>query len=86
MRAVLIEREEEYQNDIRRRMSLAMSGADTRKHAAAAERNKDKPIDHGPLFGGIGDTPPPVAKADRYTATSQIRTNDWADRAQEVSE
>jgi site-specific DNA-methyltransferase (adenine-specific) len=84
MRAVLIEREEEYQNDIRRRMSLAMSGTDTRKRAAAAERNKDKPVDHGPLFGGGGNTPP-ADRADRYTATSQIRTNDWPDGTQVVT-
>lgn len=29
---------------------------------------------------------PPAAKGDRYTATSQTRTNDWPDRAQVVTE
>lgn len=52
MRAVLIEREERFVADIRRRMSLAMSGADERsresvKAKIASGRLKDDP---GPLF------------------------------------
>ena len=51
MRALLIEREVEYQDDIRRRMKLTMSGPDERAREAIKAKNKDKPMDHGPLFG-----------------------------------
>lgn len=50
--AVLIEREVEYQNDIRRRMKLALSGPDERSRESIKERTKDKPQDFGPLFMG----------------------------------
>lgn len=55
MRAVLIEREERFVADIRRRMSLAMSGADERsresiKAKIASGRLKDDP---GPLFSEL---------------------------------
>lgn len=53
MRAVLIEREEEYQEDIRRRMALVLSGPDERSRESMKEKQKSKPIDYGPLFGGI---------------------------------
>lgn len=46
MSAILIEREPEYQADIRKRMSLAMAGPDTRKHA----RIKQATVDDLPLF------------------------------------
>jgi site-specific DNA-methyltransferase (adenine-specific) len=49
-RAVLIEREKEYQKDIRRRMKLLLAGSDERAHATIKEKMKDKPIDAGPLF------------------------------------
>jgi DNA modification methylase len=48
MRAVLIEREEEYQTDIRRRMKLAMSGPDERMRETAKARDPEP--DPGPLF------------------------------------
>ena len=51
-RAILIEREAEYQADIRRRMALCLSGPDERAREAVKARMKDKPIDAGPLFGG----------------------------------
>ena len=47
MGAVLIEREGEYPNDIRRRMGLVLGGPDERARAAIKERTKDKPVDHG---------------------------------------
>ena len=50
MRAVLIEREEAYQADIRRRMALVLSGPDERTWASVKEKQKGKPVDHGPLF------------------------------------
>jgi site-specific DNA-methyltransferase (adenine-specific) len=53
MSAVLIEREPEYQEDIRRRMSLAMSGPAERAREAIKARTKDKPADHGPLFAEV---------------------------------
>jgi len=52
MRAILIERESEYQDDIRRRMKLAMAGPAERKRETAREKHKDKPVNLGPLFGG----------------------------------
>jgi len=48
--AVLIEREEEYQNDIRRRMALCMSGSGERSRESIKAKTKDHPADHGPLF------------------------------------
>jgi site-specific DNA-methyltransferase (adenine-specific) len=53
MRAVLIEREAEYQDDIRRRMKLALSGPDERRRESIKAKTKDEPADLGPLFGGV---------------------------------
>lgn len=50
--AVLIERETEYQADIRRRMKLCLSGPDERARESIKAKLADKPIDAGPLFGG----------------------------------
>ena len=50
MRAVLIEREAEYQADIHRRMELVKSGPGER--AAKIAANSKQAIDPGPLFGG----------------------------------
>jgi site-specific DNA-methyltransferase (adenine-specific) len=52
MRAILIEREEEYQTDIRRRMKLCVAGSDERARESMKEKLKGKPVDHGPLFAG----------------------------------
>jgi DNA modification methylase len=49
-KAVLIEREAEYQADIRRRMALIMAGPDERKRESMKARHKDSAIDAGPLF------------------------------------
>jgi site-specific DNA-methyltransferase (adenine-specific) len=49
-RAILIEREPEYQNDIRRRMSLVLGGPDERRRASI--KASGKTADAGPLFGG----------------------------------
>lgn len=54
--AVLIEREEEYQVDIRRRMALCLSGPDERARESIKARTAGQPIDAGPLFAG-SDTP-----------------------------
>lgn len=51
MRALLIEREASYQDDIRRRMRLAASGNGERKRESIKAKNEGKPLDHGPLFG-----------------------------------
>jgi hypothetical protein len=51
--AVLIEREAEYQADIRRRMALCLSGPDERARASIKAKMAGKPDDHGPLFGGV---------------------------------
>lgn len=57
MRAILIEREPEYQEDIRRRMKLAMSGPDERARESIKAKLKDVPPDHGPLFSDIWKEP-----------------------------
>jgi len=82
MNAILIEREEEYQADIRRRMALCLAGPDERARESIKAKTKDKPIDAGPLFGG-NDTA--RGGADRFTATSQTRTNDRPGRAKTVT-
>lgn len=51
--AVLIEREPSYQEDIRRRMKLATAGPEERSRESIKAKLKDKPIDAGPLFGGL---------------------------------
>lgn len=53
--AILIEREAEYQNDIRRRMKLALAGPDERARESIKEKMKGKPVDAGPLFEGWDD-------------------------------
>lgn len=78
--AVLIEREAEYQADIKRRMALCLSGPDERTRASIKEKMKDKAPDHGPLFGGTEITDR-GGGADRFTATSQIRTTDRTNRS-----
>lgn len=55
MHAWVIEREPEYQDDIRRRMRLAFSGPVERTHESIKAKYKDKPVDNGPLFGGTTD-------------------------------
>lgn len=52
--AVLIERETKFQDDIRRRMRLVMSGPDERRRETVKAKQGDRPIDLGPLFGGEG--------------------------------
>jgi len=52
MRAVLIEREEEYQGCIRRRMRLAMSGPEERVRESIKASGRAPTIDSLPLFGG----------------------------------
>jgi site-specific DNA-methyltransferase (adenine-specific) len=51
-KAILIEREPEYQADIRRRMALVLAGPDERKRESIKAKLKDKPADLGPLFEG----------------------------------
>jgi site-specific DNA-methyltransferase (adenine-specific) len=53
MRAVLIEAEHEYQEDIRRRMVLALSGPDERNRESIKAKNL--PRDDGPLFAMLAD-------------------------------
>lgn len=52
MRADLIEREAEYQADIRRRIKLCLAGPDERARESIKAKIADKPVDAGPLFGG----------------------------------
>ena len=51
--AILIEREYEYLADMQQRMRLVMCGPDERRFTAAKARQRDKPVDAGPLFGGV---------------------------------
>lgn len=53
MQSILIEREAEYQGDIRRRMTLTQAGPAERAREAMKARTKDKPVDHGPLFSEV---------------------------------
>lgn len=58
-RAVLVEREEKYAADIRRRMALVTEGPTTRKAAAAKAKTERRggAVDAGPLFGAAsGET------------------------------
>jgi site-specific DNA-methyltransferase (adenine-specific) len=55
-KAILIEREEEYRADIRRRMRLCMAGPDERARESIKAKQGDKPVDLGPLFGGSEKT------------------------------
>jgi site-specific DNA-methyltransferase (adenine-specific) len=52
--AVLIEREAQYQEDIRRRMALCLSGPAERKREAAKARHGQ--VSAGPLFADWGET------------------------------
>lgn len=79
MRAVLIEREPEYQADIRRRMSLVLGGPEERQRESIKARGLT--ADAGPLFGGSDTT---RGGADKSTATSRTRTNDRTDRIEMV--
>ncbi|WP_022722970.1 DNA methyltransferase [Rhodopseudomonas sp. B29] len=52
--AVLIEREAEYRDDIRRRMRLALAGPDERKRESIkAKSGGDQPFEAGSLFAGL---------------------------------
>jgi site-specific DNA-methyltransferase (adenine-specific) len=51
--AVLIEREPEYQEDIRRRMRLCLAGPDERKRESIKAATKDEPDEYGPLFHSL---------------------------------
>lgn len=81
-RAVLIERESQFQADIARRMELALAGPATRRALSQKARTADKPTDHGPLFGGADA----AGGAGRSTGTSPIRANDRTDRVEALSE
>ncbi len=50
MRCMLVERETEYQADIRRRMALVMGGPEERRRESIKAKLKDQPVDAGPLF------------------------------------
>jgi hypothetical protein len=52
MRAVLIEREAEYQSDIRRRMEYALGGPEERSRAIVKAKGELQPAESLPLFGG----------------------------------
>jgi site-specific DNA-methyltransferase (adenine-specific) len=53
MRCMLVERESDYQADIRRRMALVLGGPEERRRESIKAKTKDQPIDHGPLFSTI---------------------------------
>lgn len=78
--AALIEREAEYQDDIRRRMKLALGGPEERQRESIKARGLT--ADAGPLFGGSETT---RGGADKSTATSPIGTNHRTDGIEVVS-
>lgn len=51
--AILIEREEEYQTDIRRRMALALAGPDERRRESIKAKVGEVPFEDGSLFAGF---------------------------------
>ncbi|WP_316207571.1 DNA-methyltransferase [Bradyrhizobium sp. SZCCHNR3118] len=53
MRCILMEREAAYQDDIRRRMRLALAGPDERKRESIKAKEGDKPFDAGSLFANL---------------------------------
>lgn len=84
--AILIEREEEYQADIRRRMALCLAGPEERARESIKAKLKDRPVDAGPLFSG-SDTPPSRSgniTVTRANSTSDLRSDNRADRIDEV--
>jgi len=80
MRAVLIEREAEYQADIARRMELAEKPL--KRAAVAKSKNHLQGAEGTPLFGG---SPIGSGGGEQSTATSP-RTRDRPRRAQEMNE
>ncbi|WP_316235017.1 MULTISPECIES: site-specific DNA-methyltransferase [unclassified Bradyrhizobium] len=52
-RAVLIEREADYQEDIARRMALALAGPDERKRESIKAKEGEKPFEPGSLFANL---------------------------------
>ncbi|NEW96621.1 site-specific DNA-methyltransferase [Rhodopseudomonas sp. BR0G17] len=52
-RAVLIEREAEYRDDIRRRMALALAGPDERKRESVKAKIGERPFEAGSLFADL---------------------------------
>jgi DNA modification methylase len=81
-KAILIEREAEYQADIRRRMALVMAGPDERMRESVKHKMNGKPRDDGPLFGGtdMDDR----GGAGRFTESS--RTKNMTDGTEVVNE
>lgn len=53
--AILIERESEYQADIRRRMALCMAGPEERKRESIKAKIGDVPFEPGSLFAGAAE-------------------------------
>jgi DNA modification methylase len=79
-RAVLIEREAEYQADIARRMELVLAGPDERSHAIVKAKGM-LDSDAGPLFGGSDAS---GGGGDWSTAPS-LGTHDRPHRNEEVA-
>ncbi|WP_316224677.1 MULTISPECIES: DNA-methyltransferase [unclassified Bradyrhizobium] len=53
MRCILMEREPQYQDDIRRRMRLALAGPDERKRESIKAKVEEKPFEPGSLFANL---------------------------------
>lgn len=83
-RAVLVEREPEYQADIARRMGLCLAGPDERKRESIKAKTKDQPADHGPLFGGTVESGG-GGTAARSTGSSPIKSDDRANRNEAIA-
>lgn len=82
-RAILIEREVEYQADIARRMALCLAGPDERKRESIKAKTKDQPTDAGPLFGGLTESG--GGTAARSTGSSPIKSGDRANRNEAIA-
>lgn len=85
MRAILIEREPEYQADIARRMELAENP--TKRAAVAKSKNNLQGAEGTPLFGGEAAPPQRGNTTDTAANSTSVRQPDnWPDRTQEMNE
>lgn len=83
MSCIAVERESEYQADIRRRMALVMAGPDERSRESIKARTAGHPIDAGPLFN---DAPPRRENIrDTKANSTSARPNNRTDWTEEVN-
>lgn len=75
--AVLIEREPEYQSDIRRRMSLCLAGPEERKRESIKAKLGDVPFEEGSLFAELNSTDTPPLRDGVFAPTDRPKGVLW---------